>query len=82
MNWHYGDPIIDDEYLCCVAGYDCPMVLMWDKDRGGWGQWTHGEFDDGLPEWTPFVNEGTMKIDSHGVVCYTSFGEIPMPENW
>jgi hypothetical protein len=68
MNWHYNNPIINKQYLCCVKGYSSPLVLDWCD--GEWGDWN----DDGSENWIPF--------DSDLVVCYISFDEIPMPENW
>jgi len=37
MNWHYGQPITDGQYLCCVKGYSSPFILDW-HDRE-WGHW-------------------------------------------
>jgi hypothetical protein len=68
MNWHYGQPIVNKQYLCCVKGYDSPLVLDWCD--GDWGDWN----DDGSGDWIPFDNDL--------VVCYIGFDEIPMPENW
>ena len=74
MNWHYDNPIVNGEYLCCVKDYSFPFPLFWNTENGGWGDWWHGEQDDGLAEWNQF--------DNSLVVCYTSFQEIPMPEGW
>ena len=74
MNWHYDNPIRDRKYLCCVKGYSEPIDLLWNREQGGWGDWWHGEYDDGLAEWDQFDNDL--------VVCYIGFDEIPMPENW
>ena len=68
MNWHYGNPIVNKEYLCCVKGYSFPIPAHWYD--GDWGYWN----DDGDGSWRPF--------DKHLVVCYISFDEIPMPEGW
>mgnify|MGYP003332401684 FL=1 len=73
MNWHYTNPIVNGDYLCCVKGYSFPMPLTWHD--GEWGSWTHGG-------WTPLVVGRSLKDDYSPVVCYTSFQEIPMPENW
>ena len=74
MEWHDGQPIVNGSYICCVKGYDSPTVLEWNKDEGGWGDWWHGEYDDGMLEWDQFDNDL--------VVCYIGFDEIPMPEGW
>jgi hypothetical protein len=68
MNWHYGQPVVNKQYVCCVKGYSSPIVL--DLCDGEWGDWN----DDGSGDWIPFDN--TL------VVCYISFDEIPMPEGW
>ena len=66
MNWHYGNPIVNKQYLCCVQGYSSPLVLDWSD--GEWGDW------NGREEWYP--------LDNLTVVCYIGFDEIPMPEGW
>lgn len=68
MNWHYDNPILNGQYLCCVKDYSFPIPIHWYD--GDWGYWN----DDGDGSWRPFDNDL--------VVCYTSFQEIPMPENW
>jgi hypothetical protein len=67
MNWHYGQPITDGQYLCCVKGYSSPFILDW-HDRE-WGRWNG--------KWYPLDN-----IITGSVVCYIGFDEIPMPEGW
>jgi len=66
MNWHYGDPIVNKEYLCCVKGYSNPISLDWCD--GEWGHWNYSkEF---------------YALDNISVVCYIGFDEIPTPEGW
>lgn len=69
MNWHYDNPIVNGEYLCCIQDYSFPFPLYWEKEEGGWGRWC-----DNWNSWDQF--------DNSLVVCYTSFQEIPMPEGW
>lgn len=76
MNWHYGQPIVDDQYLCCVRGYNAPITLHWYD--GEWGHWA-GRNDE---EWVPFIIQRTLKDNYCPVVCWISFDEIPMPEGW
>jgi len=68
MNWHYGDPIINGKYLCCIIGNRYPVVIYW--YNGEWGNWHMGS----RKEWFP--------LDDEQVLCYIGFDEIPMPENW
>jgi len=72
MNWHYDNPIEDGEYICCLAGYSVPMILSWNKDRGGWR----------MPVQLTYQVVDRILLDSENVVCYTSLNEIPMPEGW
>jgi hypothetical protein len=74
MNWHYDEPIVNQQYLCCVKGYGSPISLYWNKELGGWGEWWNGEYGDELEHWNQF--------DNSLVVCYIDYNEIPMPENW
>jgi hypothetical protein len=74
MNWHYDNPILNGQYLCCVKDYAFPFPLFWSVENGGWGEWWHGSLGDELESWNQF--------DNSLVVCYTSFQEIPMPEGW
>jgi len=76
MNWHYGQPIVDDEYLCCVRGYAAPIILSWYEDE--WGLWS-GRNNE---EWAPFIIQRSLKDDYCPVICYIGFDEIPMPEGW
>lgn len=68
MNWHYSNPIVDGRYICCVRGFACPIVADW--YGGEWGIWDMSR------------GNGWHPIDKYEIVCYTSFDEIPMPENW
>ena len=36
MNWHYDNPIVNGEYLCCVKDYSFPFPLFWNVENGGW----------------------------------------------
>ena len=67
MNWHYGNPIDNGEYLCCLKGFAGPMHYWWID-----GQW--GVYNINFDELAP--------IDNTMVVCYIGFDEIPMPEGW
>ena len=69
MNWHYTIPAVNGDYLCCVKDYSFPFPLTW--YNGEWGDWS----GDAL-------NAEFVPLDNNLVVCYTSFQEIPMPENW
>lgn len=68
MNWHYGNPVVNGEYLCCVKGYSSPIPLYFHD--GDWGDWNK----DGDGQW--------YTVDNLTVVCYIGFDEIPMPESW
>ena len=74
MKWIYGQPSISSDYLCAIMGMDRPFMLTWRNDKKEWGDWNHGEYDDGILEWEPFDNDK--------VLYYMSFDDIPMPENW
>ena len=67
MNWHYGNPIKNGEYICCFKGYSEPMTYHWID--GQWG--VYNEYSDELDP-----------IDNNNIVCYIGFDEIPMPEGW
>lgn len=67
MNWHYGNPIVNGEYICCVKGFSRCMTMEWHEGR--WGYMTDGDF----------IFSG---FDNDLVVCYIGFDEIPMPEGW
>ena len=56
MNWNYNNPVINGFYICCVKDYSFPFTLSWNKELGGWGEWWHGEYDDGPAEWKQFDN--------------------------
>jgi hypothetical protein len=73
MNWHYGNPIANGSYLCCIKGYSSPISLIWEKEEGGWGEWDGADWDE-VESWNQFDNDL--------VVCYIGFDEIPMPEGW
>ena len=68
MNWHYANPVVDGDYLCCVKNHSFPMPLTWYD--GEWGNWDMSR------------GNGWHPIDNATVVCYLSFHEIPMPEGW
>jgi hypothetical protein len=38
MNWHYGNPTVENNYLCCVKIYDYPTDLFWYEGKGEWGR--------------------------------------------
>lgn len=76
MNWHYGQPIVNGSYLCCVKGYSSPIPLEFYD--GDWGDWDH--YDSG--DWIPFIVERSLKDNYCPVECWIGFDEIPMPENW
>lgn len=78
MNWHYGDPIVNGQYLCCIQGYSSPIPLYWNTEEGGWGDWDY--YDSG--DWIPFEKDRSLKDNYSPIVCYIGFNEIPMPENW
>ncbi len=67
MNWRYGNPIVNGEYLCCIKGYPSPISFDWYD--GKWGSW----------DW---IDDKLNPIDQSLVVCYIGFDEIPMPEGW
>jgi len=67
MNWHYGNPIKDGEYICCFQGYATPMTYWWVN-----GQW--GTYNNNYDELDP--------IDNNMIICYIGLDEIPMPEGW
>jgi hypothetical protein len=67
MNWHYGNPIVNGSYICCVKGFSRPMTMEWHEGR--WGYMTDGDF----------MFSG---FDNEAVICYIGFDEIPMPEGW
>jgi hypothetical protein len=67
MNWHYGQPIEEKEYLCCVRGISKPTVLDWLGPKKGWRK---------------AVGINWLLFDNTRVVCYIGFDEIPMPEGW
>jgi hypothetical protein len=67
MNWHYGNPIKDGEYICCIRGYATPMAYCWVN-----GQW--GVYNSNYAEFDP--------IDNNMIVCYIGLDEISMPEGW
>ena len=67
MNWHYTNPIVNGEYICCFKGYPTPMTYWWID-----GQW--GVYNENFDELDP--------IDNTMIICYIGFDEIPMPENW
>lgn len=74
MRWNPNEPITPGYYLCAVFGYDRPIMLCWDIDMRQWGEWTHGEYDDGILQWEPF--------EKSEVNYHMGLNEIPMPEGW
>ena len=72
MNWRYDNPVVNGEYVCCLLGHPTPMILLWDKDNGGWR----------MPIKLTYKVVDRILLDDERVVCYTSLSEIPMPDNW
>ena len=66
MNYHYGNPTVNNEYICFVKGFSTPMIMDWYEGR--WGYINDGDF-------------AISGFDNEDVVCYIGINEIPMPEN-
>jgi hypothetical protein len=74
MKWNPNEPITPGYYLCAALGYDRPIMLCWYPDKKQWGEWTHGEYDDGILQWEPF--------EKSEVKYHMGLNEISMPEGW
>lgn len=74
VKWREGEPIKNGQYLCAVIDCGKPVILSWYDDKKQWGEWTHGEYEDGMLEWEYFGNAR--------VLYYMSLDDIPMPEGW
>jgi hypothetical protein len=70
MNWHYDNPIVNKQYICCVKGDSRRKPITLDWYNGEWGTWSDG------------IGQGWLPLDTKQVVCYIGFDEIPMPEGW
>jgi len=75
MKWNSNEPITPGYYLCAAVGYSRPMILCWNiVGKKEWGEWTHGEYDDGILQWEPF--------EKSEVKYHIGLDEISMPEGW